>query len=333
MAQLPYSVSFSFGSFNWACNQVSLPLCPLIGSEVGVQAECYARNIELGSGNIFFQPGTFVIEIVALVMTAIMIFHIKSKYTAVGRKEIVMFFYMYMLCTLLNLLLVTNIIRIDLSVYKYFVGIHIGLVVATFWCLLLNGFVGFQWAEDGTPLSLWSIRISTLVVFGVVTFVALGTFLGIGSLSYSSTAALFVLYFIFCLVFLLVYVVLQIILVLNTLEDRWPLGDILLGVLFFVGGVICLFVVSDQICFGTKRYIDGLFFGSVCMLLSVMMVYKYWDSITKEDLEFSVGGNGNNWTINDPLLNDEAMMELEKESNFIYAQQQQNLYQQPAQRY
>jgi predicted lipoprotein with Yx(FWY)xxD motif len=26
---------------------------------------------------------------------------------------------------------------------------------ATFWCLLLNGFVGFQFAEDGTPLSLW----------------------------------------------------------------------------------------------------------------------------------------------------------------------------------
>lgn len=28
---------------------------------------------------------------------------------------------------------------------------------ATFWCLLLNGFVGFQFAEDGTPLSLWVI--------------------------------------------------------------------------------------------------------------------------------------------------------------------------------
>jgi hypothetical protein len=38
------------------------------------------------------------------------------------------------------------------------------------------------------------------------------------------------------------------------------------------------------------------------MLLSVMMVYKYWDSITKEDLEFSVGSKQSVWEIKDPLL-------------------------------
>jgi hypothetical protein len=38
-----------------------------------------------------------------------------------------------------------------------------------------------------------------------------------------------------------------------------------------------------------------------------MMVYKYWDSITKEDLEFSVGGRQNVWLIDEAkesLLND-----------------------------
>lgn len=38
------------------------------------------------------------------------------------------------------------------------------------------------------------------------------------------------------------------------------------------------------------------------MLLSVMMVYKYWDSITKEDLEFSVGSKAAVWEVKDPLL-------------------------------
>jgi hypothetical protein len=33
-----------------------------------------------------------------------------------------------------------------------------------------------------------------------------------------------------------------------------------------------------------------------------MMVYKYWDSITKEDLEFSVGNKATVWEVNDPLL-------------------------------
>ena len=62
-----------------------------------------------------------------------------------------------------------------------------------------------------------------------------------------------------------------------------------------------------------KHYIDGYFFGTICTLLGVMMVYKYWDSITKEDLEFSVGGKSNVWEIRDPLLNDDAMMHVNKE--------------------
>lgn len=32
---------------------------------------------------------------------------------------------------------------------------------------------------------------------------------------------------------------------------------------------------------------------------------KYWDSITKEDLEFSVGVKQNNWEVKEPLPEDE----------------------------
>lgn len=42
-----------------------------------------------------------------------------------------------------------------ISFLQWFAAIHIGLICSTYWCLLLNGFVGFQFAEDGTPLSLW----------------------------------------------------------------------------------------------------------------------------------------------------------------------------------
>lgn len=38
---------------------------------------------------------------------------------------------------------------------QWFVAVYTGLVAATYTCLLINGFVGFQFAEDGTPLSLW----------------------------------------------------------------------------------------------------------------------------------------------------------------------------------
>jgi Chitin synthase export chaperone len=55
---------------------------------------------------------------------------------------------------------------------------------------------------------------------------------------------------------------------------------------------------------------DGMFFGDLFMLLAVMMVYKYWDSITQEDLEFAVGGKQHSWEIHDPLLNNRRMQEM-----------------------
>jgi phage-related holin len=60
---------------------------------------------------------TLIIDIVAIIMAAIMIYHIRSKYTAVGRKEIVMFFYLYMITVFLEMLLVTGIIPTSSVVY------------------------------------------------------------------------------------------------------------------------------------------------------------------------------------------------------------------------
>jgi hypothetical protein len=51
-----------------------------------------------------------------------------------------------------------------------------------------------------------------------------------------------------------------------------------------------------------EHYIDGVFFWTLCALLTVMMVYKYYDSLTKEDLEFSVGSKQNVWEVKEPLM-------------------------------
>ncbi|OZJ04051.1 hypothetical protein BZG36_03567 [Bifiguratus adelaidae] len=336
MANIDFN--FQFLQFDGVCSTVALTLCPLIGKYDGIEPTCYSRNVDF-AGTLIFQPdasvyvgdldfgvdisaltcyiqtyahtpcrlviATLIIEIVALVMTSIMIYHIKSKYTAVGRKEIVMFFYLYMVTTFLELLLVSGIIPTASVVYPYFTAVHVAFISTTFWCLLLNGFVGFQFAEDGTPWSLWSIRISSLAVFLIVGFIAAATFLNLGPFSYSNPGVLWVFYFIFNGAALIIYVILQIILVINTLDDRWPLGDILFGISFYLIGQVIMYVFSVTICDGAKHYIDGLFFGTICTLLAVMMVYKYWDSITKEDLEFSVGSKQNVWEVKELLGEDE----------------------------
>jgi hypothetical protein len=291
--------------FNSICEKVALTVCPLVGAEEGIEPTCYSRNVEI-AGTLIFQPATIIIHIISLIMTSIMIYHIKSKYTAVGRKEIVMFFYLYMMVTFLELLLVSGIIPTAATIYIYFTAAHIGLITATFWCLLLNGFVGFQFAEDGTPLSLWSIRISSLVVFAAVFTLSIATFTNKAGFSSLNPVALWIVLYIFNGAALAIYIVLQIVLVLNTLDDRWPLGDILFGISFYAIGQVILYQFSVRICDTVKHYIDGLFFGTICTLLAVMMVYKYWDSITKEDLEFSVGSKQNVWEVKELLGEDEV---------------------------
>lgn len=98
------------------------------------------------------------------------------------------------------------------------------MIVVNFWILLLNGFVGFQWTEDGTSLSLWVFRISSLAIFGLVYGISLGTFLHLGFLSPKQPFLLYFTYYMFPFACFFIYVVLQVILVLNTMEDLWPLG-------------------------------------------------------------------------------------------------------------
>ncbi|KZT61849.1 hypothetical protein CALCODRAFT_328073 [Calocera cornea HHB12733] len=290
-----------FGSFDDICGGAALVICPLVGTAQGIEPTCYSRNVEV-AGNLIFQPATCFVHIVAILMTAIMIYHIRVKYTAVGRKEIVTFFYMYIIIEFLAMFLDSGIIPTASTVYPWFAGIYTGLISATYWCLLVNGFVGFQFAEDGTPLSLWFLRLSCLVVFGVSFFLAIATFLQFAGFSYTNPVALWVVYLIWPVICVVVYIVAQLILVIRTLDDRWPVGDILFGTAFFAVAQVVLFAFSIQICDAVQHYIDGVFIFTLCMLLSVMMVYKYWDSITKEDLEFSVGNKAAVWEVKDPLL-------------------------------
>lgn len=146
------------------------------------------------------------------------------------------------------------------------------------------------------------LRISSLVVFGVAFFVAIATFKQFAGFKFSKPIGLWIVYILWPLICSVTYIVSQLILVARTLEDRWPIGDIIFGTAFFVVAQVVLFAFSVTICDAVEHYIDGLFFFTLCMLLSVMMVYKYWDSITKEDLEFSVGSKATVWEVKDPLL-------------------------------
>jgi len=109
------------------------------------------------------------------------------------------------------------------------------------------------------------------------------TFKGWAGLEPGNPVGIFVVTYIVNAICLFVYTVSQIILVVGTLEDRWPLGDISFGIFFFVIGQVILYVFSDTICDQVQHYIDGLFFATICNLLAVMMVYKVRLSLTSSN--------------------------------------------------
>lgn len=285
------------------CEEAQVPLCSLIGpySQVsgnyGIEAECFARNIELAN-TIIFQGAASFCHIAALIMTTIMIIHVRSKFTAVGtfaehppsknsflrsfeliilkigRKEITAFFYLYMLLSFISLILDSGVIPPGNGAYSYFTAVQSGLTSALAACLLINGFVGFQLYEDGTKLSVWLLRSACFAMFAITFLVSLATFKSWAGLGPTNTVGLFVVLYLVPGIELLVYVIMQIILVVNTLQDRWPLGDIAFGTFFFVIGQVILYVFSTRICDAIEHYLDGLFFATVFNLLAVMMIYK-----------------------------------------------------------
>ncbi|RAO70469.1 uncharacterized protein BHQ10_006481 [Talaromyces amestolkiae] len=286
------------------CQTAPVPLCALIGPKSPIQGSngilptCYARNIDVGN-TIIFQGASDFAHIAALSMTVIMILHVRSKFTAVGRKEITDFFYLYMLLTAFSLVVDAGVVPPGSGPFPWFVAVQNGLASATCTCLLINGFVGFQLYEDGTNLSVWLLRASSAGMFVISFIVCLFTFKGWVGLDPANPVGLFVVVYVLNAICLALYVGMQLLLVWGTLDDRWPLGHIALGVFFFVAGQVLVYAFSATICNKIQHYLDGLFFGTVCNLFAVMMIYKYWDSITKEDLEFSVGVKSNNWDVKD----------------------------------
>jgi len=78
-----------FGDFTSLCHMAPLPLCASIGpissisSGPGIEPDCYARNIELAN-TLIFQGATSAMHIIALLMTVVMVLHVRGKFTAVG---------------------------------------------------------------------------------------------------------------------------------------------------------------------------------------------------------------------------------------------------------
>lgn len=304
----------TFGQFDVICNKAFVPLCSLVGPYgvvdtdirlVGITPQCFARTIDLAN-TIIFQVGNAFVNIAALGVLGIIIINIRSKYTAIGRRETLDFFILFTILICLSLVVDSGVVPPGSAPYSWFVAVQSGFASACCWAVMLNGFLGFQLYEDGTKSSVWGLRISSFLAWALTFVISILTFHGYapGTFSPTDTTALFVVLYVLNAIFVATYIVCQLILTIFILKDPWALGAVFLGTMFFIIGQALLYAFSTVICEHIKHYLDGIFFASLTNLFTAMMIYKYWDMITAEDLEFSVSNKDSPWEVKE-LLEDE----------------------------
>jgi hypothetical protein len=156
---------------------------------------------------------------------------------------------------------------------------------------MLNAIVGYQLLDDGTVVSIGLILGSAAVLFIGTGYIALDTGYNWTGHFQSSVIegsknrniALYVLYQLAPLVFLFAFFVLETALVIRVLGEKKPMIYLGSAAILFAIGQIFNYVISIHICKGTHGKIDGALFETLFTLLSVVMVWIFWSSITEDD--------------------------------------------------
>ncbi|RYO86578.1 hypothetical protein DL766_003427 [Monosporascus sp. MC13-8B] len=188
--------------------------------------------------------------------------------------------------------------RGKLTSLQAFTGVHIGMITATTWILMLNAIVGYQIVEDGTAMSVGLMLVSGAFLLIGTGYITLDT--GYDWTGYWSSSlnpphrniALYVLYQLVPLIFLVAFYVLEAILVLRILGEVRPMIYLTGAALLFAIGQIFNYVISRHICDGTAGKIDGSLFQTLFTLLSVVVIWMFWSSITEDDWPVSTGPTG-----------------------------------------
>ncbi|KAH0431712.1 chitin synthase export chaperone [Colletotrichum camelliae] len=290
--------STQFGNFYNFCRDSTLPVCNVLSdnhSQDGPWGGCQLTGIPLSGGRKLGNLGSILLCFIAILTAGYLYFRSERKKAAVGRREMQLFLLAFGILQLCEIFTVGDFPLAD-NVRIAFTGIHIGMIIAATWILMLNAVVGYQIVDDGTPLSMGLILGSAFILLGGTLYITLDTgfhWTGYWDSSYQSPPnrhiTLYILYQLAPLVFLVAFFVLEAILVVRILGEMRPMIYLTAALLLFAIGQIFNYVVSSHICDGTSGKIDGALFETLFTLLAVVTIWIFWSSITEDDWPMPVG--------------------------------------------
>ncbi|KAK4038707.1 chitin synthase III catalytic subunit [Parachaetomium inaequale] len=275
--------STKFGNFDEFCRDTTLPVC-----NSGPWGGCQLKGISLSDNRHLGNLGSIILCGVAIAVSILLLLRSERKRAAVGRREMQAFLIGYTLISICEIFSVGDF-PLNSSVRLAFSAVHIGAIAATTWILFLNGIVGYQLMDDGTSLSIGLLLGSSLLFLIGVGYIALDTgfsFTGYWNSSYdlpNRGIALYVLYLLLPLLWIVLYLVLETVLVLRVLGETRPMMFLVAAAVTFAVGQVFNFVVSPHICNGTSGAIDGALFQTLFTLVSVVLIWLFWSSITEDD--------------------------------------------------
>ncbi|CAN9349786.1 unnamed protein product [Alternaria sp. RS040] len=264
----------------------------------GWQDGCTLQGFPVGGGDRLHNLGSIIICGIAILTTLFLLWRSQRKKAAVGRREMQLFLLGYIVISICEIFTIGGF-PLNSTVRIVFVAIHIAAITATSWILMLNGAVGYQLLDDGTAVSIGLLLISSLIIFIGTGYIALDT--GLNWTGYwedtrfvpNQAYALYTLYQLVPLVFIVIFFCLEAFLVLRILGERKPMLYLLAAALLFAISQIFQYVISVHICNGTDGKINGGLFSTLFTLLSVVMIWVFWSSITEDDWPMpTVAGSG-----------------------------------------
>ncbi|PPJ56994.1 hypothetical protein CBER1_00595 [Cercospora berteroae] len=301
-----------YGRFHDFCRDsgsgyATIPVCNLFlesrarGGQEPYFGACQLTGIPLSGDRYLANLGSILVAGIAILTSLFLLWRSDRKRAAVGRREMQFFLIGFIIIMVCEIFTVGGF-PLDGAVRRGFSAVHIAAVVATTWILLMNGAVGYQLIDDGTPLSLALIFGSAAAFFVGTGYIAFDT--GFNWTGYwndtltdpNQAYALYTLYQLVPLVFLVIFFILEAVLVLKVLGEKRPMLFLLAAALLFAIGQIFQYVISVHICEGTDGKINGGLFETLFTFLAVVTIWTFWASITEDDWPMPTTSGGSTYT-------------------------------------
>eukprot|EP00834_Sanchytrium_tribonematis_P002458 NODE_76_length_23837_cov_1.242396.p8 type:complete len:253 gc:universal NODE_76_length_23837_cov_1.242396:10929-11687(+) len=242
-------------SFNGICSKVALSLCSVYGDTFNNLPECYARNAD-SNHKLVFNPSTLFLHIVVFLTVAFMIYQTNFKQWGASRKQMLLIMSLYLVSIFFDLLLLGHLIPVTNAAFKVFVGFQIGVWCSLFWSIFVLGMMPLFNIEDLRIMSY----ITTAVIGLVVSVISILTAFNSGPFRSATPILVFIFFLVVNIVLAALTILSQVYVVLAKTNDRYLLGIVGFGVVFFSLSLI-LMAASSGVCTGAKHYVFKIYIG------------------------------------------------------------------------